>query len=260
MPTDVLQLTDLHLQADPKAVLKGVCTRETLVDVLSLARERCQAGEYDFQHLVISGDLTHDERIESYQVLRELLGDWLSRCRLIPGNHDDRALMRQVFPEQLPPRDDFISFSVAAGGWQLIGLDTHVAGEVHGKLGTRQLDWLSGELATHAGRPTVLFTHHPPVRVESAWLDGLGLRDADALLDLASAFPQVRAICSGHVHQEFSTILGDLQVLTAPSTSAQFRPREDEMICDSLQPGFRTFRFLDDTFESRVDRLPEPTR
>jgi len=255
MPSDVLQITDLHLQADRKSTLKDVCTYDTFVRVLNSIRDRCASGEWEFEHIVISGDLTHDERLESYQILRELLTDWVPRCRLLPGNHDDRALMSQAFPEQIPAGDEFVNFSVESGGWRLIGLDSHVPGKVYGQLGRNQIDWLAGELAAYASQPTMLFTHHPPVDIGSAWLDGIGLRDADSLLEVVEAFPQVRAVCSGHVHQEFSGSVGNMQVLTTPSTGVQFAPREDELVCDTRQPGFRTFKFSDDTFESRVDRL-----
>jgi len=119
------------------------------------------------------------------------------------------------------------------------------------------LQWLAAELSTHTAQPTILFVHHPPVPVHSAWLDCIGLRDAGALIEMFRSFSQVRALCTGHVHQEFSAILDGVRIVTTPSTSVQFRPRQAELIRDPIPPGFRIFRLGDGDFESNVVRLPE---
>jgi Icc protein len=257
MTADILQLTDLHLMADPNAVLREVCTRDSLIDVLQLAKDRSQSEGWHFDNVIITGDLTHDEQVESYAALRDLLGDWVPRCRLIPGNHDDRALIRQVFPELVPADGEFINFSVEAAGWRLIGLDSHVDGEVFGRIGETQLRWLRNELTACVTQPTILFVHHPQVPVKSAWLDQIGMQDADALLEVVRSFSQIRAISAGHVHQEFAVTLDGVEIVTTPSTGVQFRPREDELVCDTISPGFRIFRLAENDFETQVIRLPE---
>ncbi len=257
MPSKILQLTDLHLMADRNAVLKGVNTRNTLIDVLRFAREQDESDECEFDFILLTGDLAHDEQLATYEQLRELLGDWVSRCRLIPGNHDDRASIRKVFPELVLANAEFITFSEETAGWRLIGLDSHVDGEVYGRIDNTQLDWLATELSTHIAQPTILFIHHPPVPVNSAWLDRIGLHNAKALIEVVRSCSQIRAICTGHVHQEFSEILQGVQILTTPSTGVQFLPHQDELICDSIPPGFRIFRLDGGVFESHVVRLPD---
>lgn len=252
MPT-ILQLSDLHLMADPLAELKGWRTRDKVERVLDRVRLEADRGGVD--QIVITGDLAHDELRETYLVLRDLLGELRDRCLLLPGNHDDREFMREVFPEACASDDDFISFSVAAGRWRLIGLDSHVQGEVAGELGARQLDWLAHELAWHADQPTVLFLHHPPFAVESKWVDAIGLRDADALLACLIGFEQVKAVCAGHVHQQFEAEASGVHMLTTPSASLQFTPQADEFCLDELPAGFRVLHLAED-FRSEVVRLP----
>lgn len=259
LTADILQLTDLHLMADPNAILRDVCTRQSLIDVLQLVKDHSQSKSSNFDYILITGDLTHDERVESYEALRDVLGDWLPRCRLIPGNHDDRALIRQVFPELIPVDRELVNFSVESAGWRLIGLDSHIDGEVSGRIGESQLQWLAAELKAHVTQPTLLFVHHPPVTVESAWLDRIGLQDADALLEVVRSFAQVRSISAGHVHQEFAVTLYGLEIMATPSTGVQFLPCTDEMVCDTLPPGFRTFHLADSDFTTQVIRLPERT-
>jgi Icc protein len=200
-----------------------------------------------------------------------LLEEWLDRCHVLPGNHDDRVLMREVFAgdaqqaAQAGGSDSGICFSVAQGGWRLIGIDTHLPGQVAGRVEPAMLEWLAEELEQHASEPTILFQHHPPISVGSAWLDAIGLLDGEPYRELISSSPQVRAISCGHVHQEASGTLGTAVVLTVPSTSVQFTPISAIARVDSIPPGFRIFT-LDDPadsveveaigWSSRVVRLP----
>lgn len=253
--TTVLQITDLHLIADRSATLKDVCTYDSLVNVLSAIRDGIERGEWECDWLVISGDLAHDEQLATYELLCELLGDWVSRCRLIPGNHDNREFIRRVFPELLDNDAPLINFSVEAGDWRLIGLDSHQPGEVPGRVDSEQLSWLSGELRRHRHQPTAIFVHHPPFPVGSAWIDQIGLLDPEPLVELLQASPQVRIVSTGHVHQEFTGQRNNIQLFTTPSTGVQFAPRENELVVDSIPAGFRLFHLDANQFETRVIRV-----
>ena len=252
----VLQLTDLHLLTDPAGKLKDVCTRDEVERVFAYVRDGIHSGRWSFDQIVVTGDLAHDERRETYDIVREMLGDWLPTCKLLLGNHDSRPLMREVFPELAPHEPDFFTFSSQVGDWRLIGLDSHIAGQVEGALGERQLEWLCKELRLHAQQPTVLFVHHPPFDVGSAWVDALGLQDAKSLLQVATGAPQVKAICSGHVHQDREKRIGDLQLLTTPSAVVQFSVNSPEFSLDFIPPGFRILYLEDESFQSEVIRLP----
>jgi Icc protein len=250
----VVQISDPHLFADPASRHKGIPTRETLREVIQMVRDRYAR----FERVVFTGDLAHDEQRETYEALRDMIGDWLPRCRLIPGNHDHRAFLRQAFPEIVPGRRGPISFAENVGDWRLIGLDTHVPGEVRGRIADEQLDWLESVLAGNR-RPTVIFMHHPPISVESDWLDRLGLDDAESFEQLIVASPDVKLICTGHVHHDFHGRLGHAHVYTAPSTGAQFDPLagDDESHYAFEPPGFRVITLERDRFQTEIVRLPE---
>ncbi len=57
----------------------------------------------------------------------------------------------------------------AVGGLRVVTLDNLVPGEVLGRLGTEQLDWLRRVLARPAPAGTVLVLHHPPISVSPQW-------------------------------------------------------------------------------------------
>lgn len=254
MPT-ILQLTDLHLFADKEAQLKGICPWRSLARVLAAAR----GSGIAFDHVVLTGDLTHDGQERTYEHLREALGDWADSAWLLPGNHDDRSLVvRRSAADgraiQSRPTNDRVTFSFAAGAWRVIGLDTLIPGELRGEIGREQLAWLAAELAQHSTSPTLIFMHHPPVEVGSAWLDRIGLTDRAAFGALVESSPQVKLICCGHIHQEFESRLGTATALAAPSTSVQFRPGTEALECDELPPGFRIVTLAGETFATRVLR------
>ena len=241
MPTRILQISDLHLFADPAAELKGICTREGLQMVLAALREEASRAEL----LIVTGDLAHDERLETYQALCELLAAWLPRVRVLPGNHDDRGFMRQAFGDIVLAAGERNVFAERTGNWRLFGLDSQIPGAVAGELGAEQLAWLEQQLAAAFG-PTILFLHHPPVPVGSPWLDQIGLTDAPALWELLERFPQVKLICTGHIHQELTVRRGGVTVLATPSTGVQFRPETESLVVDDLPPGYRLLELGDD--------------
>jgi Icc protein len=250
----IIQISDLHLFADPKAELKGICTRERLERVLAALRQESGKAEL----LIVTGDLAHDERLETYQALRELLKEWLPRVRVLPGNHDNRTFMRQVFGDIVLAAGERNVFADSAGNWRLIGLDSQIPGAVAGELGTVQLGWLEQQLAA-TSQPTVLFLHHPPIPVGSTWLDQIGLLDASALWKMLERFPKVRLICTGHIHQELTIRRGGVVVLATASTGVQFLPETESLVVDDLPPGYRLLELQDDGgVRTRVIRVPIP--
>ena len=102
---------------------------------------------------------------------------------MIPGNHDSSESLRQVLPELVADEEGPTTFSLKAGDWRLIGLDTHIPDKVSGRIGAEQLEWLKGKLTAHSREPTIIFMHHPPIPVNSAWLDRLGLEEPKELVE-----------------------------------------------------------------------------
>ena len=75
MKSRIVQVTDPHLFRDPDGVLAGVPTWKTFRAVL----RKIGARHNDFDYLILTGDLAQDEELETYYMLREVLGDWLER-------------------------------------------------------------------------------------------------------------------------------------------------------------------------------------
>jgi len=251
----LVQLTDLHLLSDRDARMLGVPTWQTFAELLAMADEVTPEPD----RLLLTGDLAQDELPSTYAQLREVLAERCSTVRALPGNHDSPAAIRLTFPEGFSDDLPGAMFAEEAAGWLIVGLDSHVDGEVGGTLGGAQVDRLDGVLRAHPDRPTVLFLHHPPAPVGAAWLDQMGLSDADALGDaLAPHADRIAGIFCGHVHQDVRSELAGIPVWTTPSTAFQFAVDTTDPDFDEVPPGFRVIDLHDDgTLSTRVVRAPE---
>ena len=205
MSIHIVQLTDLHLFEDPDGLLAGVRTWSTFRAVLDEVKKL----HGDLDYLILTGDLAQDEALPTYLMLREALGDWVPCCRIIPGNHDNRAHLRDAFPELFEESQDKLTFALSTGGWRILGLDTHVPGQVRGRVDDAQLEWLRAQLASAPATPTLLFLHHPPVPINVGWLDELGLDDA------------------GEYHRRFTRDKNRLRRSCAPGVRRSYRHRRD---------------------------------
>ncbi|WP_411277701.1 phosphodiesterase [Gaiella sp.] len=231
----IVQLTDCHLFTDPIGSLREIVTRPRLRRVIEDIRRRVPEADL----LVVTGDTAHDEAQATYEEFSRDLGDWTDRLRIVPGNHDNRASLRRVFPDACDEASGRVVFRVETTEWLVLGLDSQRIGEDAGELGTAQLTWLGDQLEAARTRNAVVFLHHPPIEVGSPWVDGIGLLDARALENVLAEHPQVRAVISGHVHQEASGLIGDTTAHTSPAVGPQFRPHTETLVIDQGPPAYR---------------------
>lgn len=253
MTRRIVQLTDLHMLPHVDDRLRGVPTVKVVTSVLKHLREHVP----DIDLLVISGDLAQEESTVTYRTLAEMLKPWGTAIRMIPGNHDDRSQMVQVFSALVTKADERIVFTEQLDAWRVIGLDSQAPGEVAGLVGEQQLAWLDQQLHDHGTSPTIVFVHHPPVSVETSWFDVIGLKDATAMQPVIARHPQVKLVCCGHVHFEFESAIASTRVVTTPAASFQFAPHTPSQEYDLLPPGYRLIEIDESEFRTNVVRLPE---
>jgi len=253
MTQKILQLSDCHLMETAEERLKGVPTAACLADVLDVVQQRHR----DADLILFTGDLAAHAQGGAYRQMREICESLKVPCAAIPGNHDDRALMREILTDMATAVPGGIGFSIALGNWRLIGLDTLWEGEVAGELDEEQLAWLAEELSRHQEQPTLMFTHHPPISVQTPWLDRIMLQNPQPLAELLTTAPQVQGVFCGHVHQEYLGSLSDVPVYCTPSTAIQFTPGTVQLEFDDLPPGFRVIELDEERFQTSVTRLPE---
>jgi len=143
---------------------------------------------------------------------------------VIPGNHDLRNPMREVFNEH-------VEFSTHSSQFDwvfkyeetvIVGLDSLVEGENFGFLEKTSLEFLSNQLSIHNGSDIVLLIHHPPIKTGIYFMDKIGLTNSSDLAEcLKVTNHPVRILC-GHVHGVYHGLLGIHPVVSAPSVCSAF--------------------------------------
>lgn len=226
----LLQITDLHLTRSPGRPLAGWDTwgcLKTILDVIA-RDEPVEAG------LLLTGDLVHDGEKAAYERLRLLLADTGRQTHVLPGNHDHPARMARVFNQSWP--------DVRALGphWALHLLNTHDPGRDGGRLGATAIAQLGRPDPNSPARWQLAAMHHPPLPVGSAWLDRIGLANAEACLEACARNPRLKGLLCGHVHQAAAYRHGGLEMWCTPSTHRQFARQSRDFAEDTeALPGYR---------------------
>ncbi|HEX6996685.1 MAG TPA: 3',5'-cyclic-AMP phosphodiesterase [Gammaproteobacteria bacterium] len=238
-PVRILHITDTHLHAAADGRMRGVATYETFRSTL----ERVRHDErWPPDAIVATGDIVQDESRRGYERFRAALEPLGVPVLSIPGNHDDPGLMQQLL--DTPPFQ--VGGERRLGNWALILVSTFLQGEDAGGVGKERLAALDAALARNADAHVLVCMHHHPLPMRSAWLDGVGLRDAAAFLAVIDAHPQVRCVLWGHVHQASDRERRGVRYLSTPSTCAQFLPGSEFFALDERPPGFRWLRLEPD--------------
>ena len=175
-----------------------------------------QAAEMDWDHLVISGDLTQLGLEREFELARRELEPLLrkpERVSIVPGNHD-----RYVFEES--GRDGFkrlfedyygseeVLERDLKNGWGLIGWDSCHPNPWWSASGTVRRSTLNATeelLQTRMQeRPCVLVNHYP-LTFQEGWIPDAQheLYNLDPVRRWVERHPQIRLYLHGHIHQNW---------------------------------------------------------
>lgn len=205
-------ISDLHVMV-PGDLAYGVVDTGPMVES---AIARLAADSPDL--VIITGDLVHNAQIAEYQRLRAMLQPLRMPVYLLPGNHDDRTLIRQVFlTHTYLPSTDCLQYTVEDYPLRLIMLDTNVPGKAHGELDAKRLAWLDQQLSQQPDRPTLLFMHHPPFTTGIDLMDDCRLAQPASLENIVKKYDCIWRIGCGHLHRPIQKLWAGTLVYTVPS-------------------------------------------
>ena len=203
--TRILHITDPHVVLSPDLVANTLDTGAIFNAAITAILDRWETfGNVDA--VVVTGDVTDNGDLASYQAFRTQIKRLPAPCFIVPGNHDLREPMRTCFGDcDFMPNAGKINWAHDFPDLRLIGLDTLLPHQGGGILDDETLGFLGAQLQTAADKPILVALHHPPFQTGLKFMDRIGLQGSEHLgkvLDLAQG--EVRLIC-GHVH---STIIG----------------------------------------------------
>lgn len=217
--TLIAQISDTHIR------LPGDLT-EGKIDTfayLSVCIARINALPQPPQLVIASGDLADSGSADEYRRIQAELDRLSMPYCVMPGNHDLRAPMREVFggsPALPISGDGHLQYAIDLEATRILCLDTLDEGKEGGWLCIDRLDWLYDELAS-SSKPTLIFLHHPPFDCGIPGMDAIKLGNPDALAEVLAEHRHAIGLCSGHVHRSVFTQWAGLPACICPSPAHQ---------------------------------------
>lgn len=223
---NIAQLTDIHI-GEEGHVAYGVDVRASFLQVINdLAR-------YNPDYLIISGDLCHHKGSEEiYGWIKEQIEIHNLRTLVIPGNHDNPAVLAEIFA--FKTKQDQLFYSSNLGPARAIFLDTS-----QGYLSELQLNWLREQLSS-ADRKIIIFMHHPPVVCNIPYMDNnYSLKKMEDFQKIINSYQKEIIIFCGHYHAEKTILQEKMKVFLTPSTFFQIGQESNDLKVENHLIGWR---------------------
>ena len=246
--TDIVKfihITDTHLLNQPEETFHSLNTKKNLETILSNSQIRYP----DIDFLLFTGDISQTGTKESYTLFKSTIQEYDIPVYCVPGNHDTPTLLQHIIPN-CP--DSSINI-IQLGKFSLILLNSWVENKHHGVINQHCLQQLEEHLKNNKDQFNIIAIHHPPMLINSKWLDELGLQNQADFLHIINKYPQNTLLVCGHVHQEVDQQLDKLRLLATPSTCHQFKANaEYRHHIDTPLPAYRFIKLTANNIDTKV--------
>ena len=232
----IAQISDCHLPASPEQTYRGINPRQCLQQLIP----KVKALKPDL--LLATGDLSEDGSRVSYQALQDIFSPLGVPVLAVPGNHDDPALLSEVFPGS-PVHTMEAS---AHGAWKIIRLNSCLPGQPEGRLGEQSLSAFEKFLKQHIHSPIIVALHHQPIDIGSPWIDKYRLFGSQAFLSLIDQNANIRAVTWGHIHQVFERNRNGTHMLGCPSSAINGQTLAPRFTPGTIGPACRWLKLKED--------------
>jgi Icc protein len=215
--------------------------------------ESIRINEKDIDCLILSGDLSNDCSIESYNHLIQLLKGFETPIYLMSGNHDSPSLLKTLTINKNIFLKNFLSFN----NWGVFMFNTKKENSPNGFLKKEELVYFDQVLSNTLYKNIIIFLHHHPVPIGSASMDSMIIENAELLTDRIMKYDKIKAVSWGHIHNEFNLNMGSAKLFSTPSTCYQAKTKSKNFIIDpKASPGYRKIYLNDDgSFDTEVIRV-----
>ncbi|MDB5469843.1 MAG: metallophosphoesterase [Caulobacter sp.] len=222
----IAQITDLHLGFGSGGDFEDNAKRLRLV--VKTLNELAPRPDL----VLATGDLTDHGDLPSYKRLKKILDKLAMPVLFCMGNHDNRDVFRQVYPNA-PFSGGFNQYAVDNLPLRILVLDTLETGRHGGGFDEPRAAWLEQRLA-ESDRPTLVVMHHPPIDTGIEWMT-IGPSEAwvARLEPIVARHNNIVAILAGHVHRPIISAFGGTTVRVCPSTQPQVVLDLDPMNLDN---------------------------
>ena len=215
----IAQISDLHIVGLGKKTY-GIAPMD---ENLRLCVEHINQLSPKPDLVLVTGDITDTGSQEEFQHARDLLDDLNILYYVIPGNHDDRARLLSTFNHgacsSIMGAEDqsFVNYVIDDFEIRLLAVDSTAPGKPGGEICDQRASWLDQRLSENTEKPTLIFMHHPPLKLGVIETDIDGFTGADKLGNIIKKYNNIEGILCGHVHLPTFTRWQGTIVSTAPS-------------------------------------------
>jgi 3',5'-cyclic-AMP phosphodiesterase len=209
----IAQISDLHIKPVGLRAYQQVDTAEALARCVVELNRLVPRPDL----VVISGDLVDVPSKAAYDHLLQLLAELEIPFAAIPGNHDDRDLMRAALPDDCTRGTGPLHATRTVRDVDVILMDSTTPGQNYGMFEPESLAWLEMKLKAAPTRPALLFLHHPPFVTGIHHMDVQNLRNAGELAPILLRHRRTRLVAAGHVHRATLTSFAGAAATICPA-------------------------------------------
>jgi len=207
----IAQISDTHvLERDEQHFVDNNASLASIVASLNSEDPRPDL-------VLATGDLTNWGHPGQYEMLAEILADLNLPVLPLIGNHDVRALTREMFPDVPWADTQHASWVSSRPDLTIIGLDSTDPDNHGAVFDEARNEWLRTCLASASG-PVILTLHHPPFATGVEWMDSSGFVGLPELREvIAEHSTQIARILCGHFHRPVVTTVEGVTASICPA-------------------------------------------
>jgi 3',5'-cyclic-AMP phosphodiesterase len=209
----IAQISDLHIKPVGMRAYRQVDTAAALARCVKTLNRFTPRPDL----VVISGDLVDVPSKEAYDHVVQLLSPLEIPFAAVPGNHDDRDLMRAALPDSYACASGALHSLRAIDDLDVVLIDSITPGQDYGSLDTAALAWLKATLAASPARPALIFLHHPPFVTGIGHMDVQNLRNSNDFAEIVRQYRRARLVAAGHVHRATLTSFAGTAATICPA-------------------------------------------
>ena len=216
--TLLVQITDTHILPPGEVLYGEVDTALHLRKTVS----RIQRFRPLPDLVMVTGDLAEKGDEDGYRHFMELLSPLEMPVYVVPGNHDNPALMSRVFADTtyFPATASPFQYAIEDFPVRILALNSRSEGSELPTFNSQRLQWLKDQLE-RSDKPTLIALHHPPMKTGIELIDMGGTAWFQDLKSLLNKHEQVKLVICGHCHTDLCGRIGQVPVYMAQATSHQ---------------------------------------
>lgn len=216
--TLLIQITDTHILPPGEVLYGSIDTALHLgktVEKINRMRPLPDA-------VIFTGDLVEHSDQACYKHFIELIEPLKAPAWVIPGNHDEPAVMLDAFSATpcFPANGQTYQYAVEHLPFRILALNSHSDGTELPEYNQHKLAWLEDQLSL-SDKPVLIAIHHPPMTTGIELIDMGGAEWFQGIKSVLAKHSQVKLVICGHCHTDLCGRIGQVPVYMAPANSHQ---------------------------------------